>query len=137
VDFTYLLFADQVGAALPGEPLTTPGGVRWIRLATDLPNAVRDLAAVDLRVRDYMRTLAAWTPKPSCRPGIRCRGSTSSHCCHISPCAGGCDERVSDVRVERTLCVLHYFRVPYEDVPSPVELRWRPDHHQAALTVSS
>jgi nitrate reductase gamma subunit len=24
-----------------------------------------------------------------------------------------------------------------EDVPSPVELRWRPDHHQAALTVSS
>jgi D-aspartate ligase len=57
VDFPYLLFADQVGEALPVAPLTAPGGVRWIRLPTDLPNAVRDLAAGHLRVRDYLRTL--------------------------------------------------------------------------------
>jgi predicted ATP-grasp superfamily ATP-dependent carboligase len=57
VDFPYLLFADQVGGALPGEPLTARAGVRWVRLATDLPNAVRDFAAGHLRVRDYLRTL--------------------------------------------------------------------------------
>ena len=35
-----------------------PGpGVRWIRLATDVPNAVRDIRAGTLRPRDYLRTL--------------------------------------------------------------------------------
>lgn len=57
VDFPYLLFADQLGAAAPDNPLTAPAGVRWVRLATDLPNAVRDLAAGNLRVRSYLRTL--------------------------------------------------------------------------------
>jgi D-aspartate ligase len=57
VDFPYLLFQDQVGRTPPAETLTAAPGVRWIRLATDLPNAVRDVAHGDLRVRDYLRTL--------------------------------------------------------------------------------
>jgi D-aspartate ligase len=57
VDFPYLLYADQIGAPPPSEPTTAPAGVRWIRLATDLPNALRDVATGRLRVRDYLRTL--------------------------------------------------------------------------------
>jgi CelD/BcsL family acetyltransferase involved in cellulose biosynthesis len=38
-----------------------------------------------------------------------------------------------------TITVLHEgrYRCGMEDVPSSVELRWRPDDHQAAFTVSS
>jgi D-aspartate ligase len=55
VDFPYLLFQDQVG-----EPVTEThahAGVRWIRLMTDIPNAVRDIRAKRLRARDYIPTL--------------------------------------------------------------------------------
>ena len=31
--------------------------MRWIRLTTDVPNAVRDISARRLRARDYLRTL--------------------------------------------------------------------------------
>ena len=51
VDFPYLLYADQFGAPPPAEPTTAPAGVRWVRLATDLPNALRDVAAGRLRSR--------------------------------------------------------------------------------------
>jgi D-aspartate ligase len=57
VDFPYLLFQDQLGNAV-GEAHARPG-VRWIRLATDVPNAVRDISAGKLRARDYLRTLLA------------------------------------------------------------------------------
>jgi D-aspartate ligase len=57
VDFPYLLFQDQLGNAV-GEAHARPG-VRWIRLATDVPNAVRDISARKLRARDYLRTLLA------------------------------------------------------------------------------
>ncbi len=57
VDFPYRLYADQVGAPQPDEPTTAPAGVRWIRITTDLPNAVRDVTTGRLRVRDYLRTL--------------------------------------------------------------------------------
>jgi predicted ATP-grasp superfamily ATP-dependent carboligase len=57
VDFPYLLFQDQLGNAV-GEAHARPG-VRWIRLATDVPNAVRDISARRLRARDYLRTLLA------------------------------------------------------------------------------
>jgi predicted ATP-grasp superfamily ATP-dependent carboligase len=57
VDFPYLLFQDQLGNAV-GEAHARPG-VRWVRLATDVPNAVRDISAGKLRARDYLRTLLA------------------------------------------------------------------------------
>lgn len=55
VDFPYLLFRDQLGAQVT-EAHARPG-VRWIRLATDIPNAVRDIRAGTLRSRDYLRSL--------------------------------------------------------------------------------
>jgi predicted ATP-grasp superfamily ATP-dependent carboligase len=55
VDFPYLLFRDQVG--LPVDEVKARVGVRWIRLLTDLPNAVRDMAAKQIRARDYLRSL--------------------------------------------------------------------------------
>ena len=32
-------------------------GIRWIRLATDVPNAMRDIRAGTLQSRDYLRSL--------------------------------------------------------------------------------
>lgn len=55
VDFPYLLFRDQAGA--PVEEAHARPGVRWIRLATDLPNAVRDMRAGTLHPGDYLRSL--------------------------------------------------------------------------------
>jgi predicted ATP-grasp superfamily ATP-dependent carboligase len=55
VDFPYLLFRDQVG--LPVDEVKARVGVRWIRLLTDLPTAVRDMAAKQIRARDYLRSL--------------------------------------------------------------------------------
>ena len=55
VDFTYLMFRDQLGAPVTGahaEP-----GIRWIRLLTDVPNAVLDIRAGRLRARHYLGTL--------------------------------------------------------------------------------
>jgi D-aspartate ligase len=55
VDFPYLLFCDQLGYEIPrahGRP-----GVRWIRLATDVPDAVVDMRARRLRPRDYLSFL--------------------------------------------------------------------------------
>jgi D-aspartate ligase len=57
VDFPYLLYRDQVGAGVPEVQVRARPGVRWVRLATDLPNSVRDIAAGTLRARDYLRTL--------------------------------------------------------------------------------
>ena len=55
VDFPYLLFRDQLGA--PVEPAQARPGVRWIRLATDVPNALRDIRAGVLRPGAYLRSL--------------------------------------------------------------------------------
>ena len=55
VDFPYLLFQDQLGNHV-NEVHARPG-VRWIRLTTDVPNAVRDISAKRLRAGDYLRTL--------------------------------------------------------------------------------
>jgi predicted ATP-grasp superfamily ATP-dependent carboligase len=55
VDFPYLLFRDQIGA--PVEEVRARPGVRWIRLTTDVPNALRDIRAGKLRSRDYLRSL--------------------------------------------------------------------------------
>jgi D-aspartate ligase len=55
VDFPYLLYLDQIGEDVPAT--SARSGVRWIRLATDIPNAVRDLRAGALDTRAYLRTL--------------------------------------------------------------------------------
>ena len=55
VDFPYLLFRDQTGE--PVTPAQARDGVRWVRLATDVPNAVRDLRRGDLRVWNYLSSL--------------------------------------------------------------------------------
>ncbi len=55
VDFPYLLFRDQIGA--PVEEAHARPGVRWIRLSTDVPNALRDIRAGRLRSGDYLRSL--------------------------------------------------------------------------------
>lgn len=55
VDFPYLLFRDQLGIHV-GQVHAEPG-VRWIRLATDVPNAVRDMRAGRLRTGDFLASL--------------------------------------------------------------------------------
>jgi predicted ATP-grasp superfamily ATP-dependent carboligase len=55
VDFPYLLYRDQVGA--PVEEAHAPSGVRWVRLSTDVPNALRDILAGSLRPGEYLRSL--------------------------------------------------------------------------------
>lgn len=55
VDFPYLLFCDQVGT--PVQEVHARPGIRWIRLATDVPNALRDIRAGGLRPGDYLRSL--------------------------------------------------------------------------------
>ena len=57
IDFPYLLYRDRTGDGPPVEPCRTRPGVRWVRLATDVPNAVRDIAAGRLRLGAYLRTL--------------------------------------------------------------------------------
>jgi D-aspartate ligase len=55
VDFPYLLYRDQTGA--PVKEAHARPGVRWIRLSTDVPNALRDIRAGRLRPGDYLRSL--------------------------------------------------------------------------------
>lgn len=55
VDFPYLLYRDQLG--LPVEKSRARPGVRWIRVATDVPNAVKDVVRGHLRPSDYARSL--------------------------------------------------------------------------------
>lgn len=55
VDFPYLLFRDQIGAPVT-EAHARPG-VRWIRLSTDVPNALRDIWTGRLRPGEYVRSL--------------------------------------------------------------------------------
>jgi predicted ATP-grasp superfamily ATP-dependent carboligase len=57
VDFPWLLHRYQAGAGVPEQPVRTRPGVRWVRLATDVPNALRDVAAGTLRPLEYLRTL--------------------------------------------------------------------------------
>lgn len=55
VDFPTLLYRDQLG--LPVHPCRADAGVRWARLATDVPNAIRDISRRRLRAADYLRSL--------------------------------------------------------------------------------
>ena len=55
VDFPYLLFRDQMGEKVA--PARAEEGVRWVRLVTDVPNAVRDLRRGTLHLREYVTSL--------------------------------------------------------------------------------
>jgi D-aspartate ligase len=55
VNFPYLLYQDQVG--VPVDEVRARPGVRWIRLHTDVPNAVRDIRAGTQQLREYLRSL--------------------------------------------------------------------------------
>jgi D-aspartate ligase len=55
VDFSYLLYADQIG--LPVSSQRAKPGVGWIRSVTDLPAAIAGIIAGDTNLGDYMRSL--------------------------------------------------------------------------------
>ena len=57
VDFPALLFADQMGEEPPLRTQRASAGVRWIRLLTDTPTALREVAMGNLGPRDYLRSL--------------------------------------------------------------------------------
>ena len=58
VDFPYLLFRDQTGQEHGGHgQARARPGVSWVRLITDVPNALRDLRAGTLHSRGYLRSL--------------------------------------------------------------------------------
>jgi D-aspartate ligase len=55
VDFSYLLYADQVG-----EPVQTQhgnSGIGWIRMVTDLPTSFAGICAGRLDIKTYLRSL--------------------------------------------------------------------------------
>ncbi len=55
VDFPYLLFADQLG--LPIDQVRARSEVGWLRLVTDVPTALSDLATGHLSLRAYVSSL--------------------------------------------------------------------------------
>jgi D-aspartate ligase len=55
VDFSYLLYADQVGETV--ETCRGRAGVGWIRMVTDVPTSIRDICAGRLTSRAYVRSL--------------------------------------------------------------------------------
>jgi D-aspartate ligase len=55
VDFPYLVYADQAGEAI--EPSRATTGIRWVRLATDLPTAAVEFVHGRLDWRTYGRSL--------------------------------------------------------------------------------
>jgi len=67
VDFSYLLYADQLG--LPVEECKGKPGVAWVRTITDIPAAITALLGGDIDFRDYFRSLrncqveAVFTPE--------------------------------------------------------------------------
>jgi predicted ATP-grasp superfamily ATP-dependent carboligase len=55
VDFSYLLYADQVG--LPVRQCTAQPGLSWMRMTTDLPTAVAAILARDTNLRSYLSSM--------------------------------------------------------------------------------
>lgn len=56
VDFSYMLFADQVG--IPVEPTRGKAGVAWIRLVTDIPTSALEILRGKLSLRTFLRSLS-------------------------------------------------------------------------------
>lgn len=57
VDFPYLLFADQTGQ--DAKPCQGQSGRKWMRLVTDVPAALIEIARGDLGLRPYLRSLTS------------------------------------------------------------------------------
>jgi D-aspartate ligase len=55
VDFSYMLFADQIG--LPVSSCKGRPGLEWMRMTTDLPAAIVAILAGDTSWREYLRSL--------------------------------------------------------------------------------
>jgi D-aspartate ligase len=55
VDFSYMLYADQVG--LPVVPCEAPPGMGWVRMTTDIPAAFMAWRGGDLSLKDYIKSL--------------------------------------------------------------------------------
>ena len=55
VDFSYLLYSDQIG--LPVSPCRGQTGIGWVRMTTDIPAAAMALYHGDLNLRSYVRSL--------------------------------------------------------------------------------
>jgi D-aspartate ligase len=55
VDFSYMLYADQVGE--PIEMCHGRSGVGWIRMVTDIPTSIAGICAGRLNVRTYLQSL--------------------------------------------------------------------------------
>jgi D-aspartate ligase len=55
VDFSYLLYADQIGESI--ESCRGRSGVGWIRMVTDLPTSLGDICAGRLTPKAYLRSL--------------------------------------------------------------------------------
>lgn len=55
VDFCYMLYADQLGRHVPHCSAKT--GIRWVRMATDLPAAVVAILSKDTGIASYFRSL--------------------------------------------------------------------------------
>jgi predicted ATP-grasp superfamily ATP-dependent carboligase len=58
VDFAYLLFRDQLGQ--PVDPVRAKAGVRWIRLATDLPTSLGQISRGRLSWRVFLKSLVSF-----------------------------------------------------------------------------
>jgi D-aspartate ligase len=57
VDFPFLAYADQMG--WPIEPARAKAGVGWVRMLTDVPTAIADLAHGCLSLGAYIRSMGA------------------------------------------------------------------------------
>jgi D-aspartate ligase len=55
VDFSYMLYADQVGKPIP--PCRARPGVGWIRLLTDVPTAASDILSRSITLPQYLASL--------------------------------------------------------------------------------
>ena len=55
VDFSYMLYADQIG--LDVAPCAAKSGFGWVRMTTDLPAATMAILAGDTDVRSYLRSM--------------------------------------------------------------------------------
>lgn len=55
VDFSYMLYSDQLGLPVPS--CRGPAGVGWVRMTTDVPAAVMAYLGGDLDLKSYIRSL--------------------------------------------------------------------------------
>ncbi len=73
VDFSYMLFADQLGDAV--QDCRARAGVTWLRLITDVPTGIFEILRGSRDWRAYLRSLAAFDVESVCSwkdpvPGI-------------------------------------------------------------------